>query len=60
MELLAELSRDQTRAILAVTHDNRTLRYADRIIHIEDGRIVADEHPKSGRRQGAGKSKERA
>lgn len=43
MELLAEVSQDPTRAVLAVTHDHRTLSYADRIIRIEDGRIVADE-----------------
>ena len=31
--------------MLAVTHDHRTLPYADRIIRIEDGRIVSDERP---------------
>lgn len=46
MELLAEVGQDPTRAVLAVTHDHRTLTYADRIIRIEDGRIVADERPK--------------
>jgi putative ABC transport system ATP-binding protein len=46
MELLAEVAKDPTRAVLAVTHDHRTLAYADRIIRIEDGRIVADERPK--------------
>jgi putative ABC transport system ATP-binding protein len=45
MELLAEVAKDPTRAVLAVTHDHRTLGYADRIIRIEDGRIVADERP---------------
>jgi putative ABC transport system ATP-binding protein len=43
MALLSELARDSSRAILAVTHDNRTLPYADRIVHIEDGRIVGEE-----------------
>lgn len=43
MALLAEVAKDKTRAVLAVTHDYRTLAYADRIIRIEDGRIVADE-----------------
>lgn len=46
MELLAEVSGDPSRAVLAVTHDHRTLGYADRIIRIEDGRIVADERQK--------------
>jgi len=43
MALLAEVAKDKTRAVLAVTHDHRTLAYADRIIRIEDGHIVADE-----------------
>lgn len=46
MALLAEAAKDPTRAVLAVTHDHRTLAYADRIISIEDGRIVSDERPK--------------
>lgn len=45
MELLAEVARDTSRAVLAVTHDHRTLGYADRIIQIEDGLIVSDERP---------------
>ena len=45
MALLAEVSKDANRAVLAVTHDHRTLGYADRIIHIEDGRICGDERP---------------
>lgn len=40
MALLKEAAKDPTRAVLAVTHDHRTLAYADRIIRIEDGRIV--------------------
>ncbi len=46
MALLAEAAKDPTRAVLAVTHDHRTLAYADRIISIEDGRIAGDERPK--------------
>ena len=45
MELLASVAKDPTRAVLAVTHDHRTLPFADRIIRIEDGLIVADERP---------------
>ncbi|CFX34822.1 ABC transporter [Candidatus Filomicrobium marinum] len=48
MALLAEVSRDTSRAVLAVTHDHRTLKYADRIIRIEDGFIVGDERPSQG------------
>jgi putative ABC transport system ATP-binding protein len=45
MSLLAEVAKDSTRAVLAVTHDHRTLSYADRIVRIEDGLIVSDERP---------------
>lgn len=43
MALLAEVAKDKSRAVLAVTHDHRTLAYADRIIKIEDGKIVVDQ-----------------
>jgi len=45
MALLSEVAKDPSRAVLAVTHDHRTLAYADRIIQIEDGRIVSNERP---------------
>jgi putative ABC transport system ATP-binding protein len=45
MALLAEIAKDKSRAVLAVTHDYRTLPYADRILRIEDGLIVDDERP---------------
>lgn len=45
MTLLAEIARDPTRAVLVVTHDPRTIPFADRIIHIEDGRILREEIP---------------
>lgn len=47
MALLAEVAKDTSRAVLAVTHDHRTLSYADRIIRIEDGLIVGDERPQT-------------
>jgi len=31
--------------VLVVTHDPRTMEFADRIIRIEDGRIVGEERP---------------
>ena len=43
MALLAEIAQDKSRAVLAVTHDPRTLPYADRIVRIEDGLIVSEE-----------------
>ena len=45
MELLAEVAQDTSRAVLAVTHDHRTLMYANRIIRIEDGLIVGEDRP---------------
>jgi putative ABC transport system ATP-binding protein len=39
MELFARLAHDQGRAVVIVTHDPRILPLADRIVHIEDGRI---------------------
>jgi len=43
MELLSDIAKDDSRAVLAVTHDPRTHAYADRIIRIEDGKIIDDE-----------------
>jgi putative ABC transport system ATP-binding protein len=51
MALLSDLARDESRAILAVTHDGRTLPYADRIINIEDGLIVGERRQKPDRGQ---------
>jgi putative ABC transport system ATP-binding protein len=45
MELLAEVAQDTSRAVLAVTHDHRTLAYADRVIRIEDGLIAGEDRP---------------
>lgn len=39
MEMLARLAREEHRAVVIVTHDDRTVKYADRIVQIEDGRI---------------------
>ena len=43
MRLLHEIAHKQNRSILVVTHDPRTLDYADRVIKIEDGLIVSEE-----------------
>jgi ABC-type transporter Mla maintaining outer membrane lipid asymmetry ATPase subunit MlaF len=48
MELPAEVAKDTGRGVLAVTHDHRTLEYADRIIRIEDGRIVGRARRRDG------------
>ena len=49
MKLLAEIARERGHAVLIVTHDPRLLPFADRVVHIEDGRIIAEE--RSGIRQ---------
>jgi putative ABC transport system ATP-binding protein len=43
MTILARIARDPTRAVLVVTHDPRILAFAQRVVHIEDGRIVGEE-----------------
>ena len=39
VDLLQELARSRGCPVLMVTHDNRVLDIADRIIHMEDGRV---------------------
>lgn len=43
VKLLQRLAHERKTTILMVTHDNRILDLADRIITMEDGRIVGDE-----------------
>jgi putative ABC transport system ATP-binding protein len=40
MELLRETAVRPDRAVIIVTHDNRIFDFADRIAHMDDGRIV--------------------
>jgi putative ABC transport system ATP-binding protein len=40
VELMQKLAKEQGCTILLVTHDNRILDIADRIIYMEDGRLV--------------------
>lgn len=40
MDLLRRLAHERNRAVVVVTHDDRTLSYADRIVHMEDGEIL--------------------
>jgi putative ABC transport system ATP-binding protein len=42
MTLLAEIAQDSSRGVLVVAHDARILRFADRVVHIEDGCIVGE------------------
>ncbi|MBW4533878.1 MAG: DevA family ABC transporter ATP-binding protein [Pleurocapsa minor HA4230-MV1] len=42
VELMQQLAREQGCTILIVTHDNRILDVADRIVELEDGKIILD------------------
>ncbi|MBC8073498.1 MAG: ABC transporter ATP-binding protein [Deltaproteobacteria bacterium] len=42
-ELLREVCRERGDSVVVVTHDNRILHLADRIVHIEDGRIASEQ-----------------
>lgn len=48
MSVLSNLAKQRGRTILAVTHDPRTVPFADRIVHIEDGKIVGEERKHNG------------
>jgi putative ABC transport system ATP-binding protein len=39
MEMLHGLAHQRGRAVAIVSHDSRVIEYADRIVHIEDGRV---------------------
>jgi putative ABC transport system ATP-binding protein len=43
MKVLAQIARNPSRGVLVVAHDPRIIPFANRIIHIEDGRIVGME-----------------
>ncbi|MHC5939461.1 DevA family ABC transporter ATP-binding protein [Nostoc sp.] len=40
VQIMQRLAKEQYCAILLVTHDNRILDIADRIVHMEDGRLL--------------------
>ena len=40
--IMQKLAREQGSTILLVTHDDRILDVADRIVHLEDGKLVSD------------------
>jgi putative ABC transport system ATP-binding protein len=47
IELLQRLAHQHSRAVVMVTHDPRVLSYGDRILRLEDGRLVREELPAS-------------
>ncbi len=42
VEIMQQLAKERGCTILLVTHDNRILDIADRIVHMEDGRLARD------------------
>jgi putative ABC transport system ATP-binding protein len=42
IELLQQAAKERGAAIIVVTHDPRLEKYADRTIHMEDGKLLAD------------------
>jgi putative ABC transport system ATP-binding protein len=44
MELLRELASTAGRAVVVVTHDPRLERFADRVVRVEDGKIMDTDH----------------
>jgi putative ABC transport system ATP-binding protein len=48
MALLSRIAKEQKRSVLAVTHDPRTHQFADRIVNIEDGKIVGEKRRPEG------------
>jgi putative ABC transport system ATP-binding protein len=45
MRLLTRLVRERGATLVVVTHDNRIFTFADRILHLEDGRITGELTP---------------
>ena len=43
MDLLRELNQNHNVTFLIATHDERVMRYAKRLIQMQDGKIIADE-----------------
>lgn len=48
MTILAGIAKDPNRAVLVVSHDPRILPFADRVVRIEDGRVVGEERKDAG------------
>jgi putative ABC transport system ATP-binding protein len=43
MELLSRLNKEQGRTVVMVTHDAKTAKYADVLLHLEKGRLIEQE-----------------
>lgn len=51
MRLLRKTAVARDRVVLVVTHDPRVFPFADRLVHMEDGRVVAEERPEGAGEQ---------
>jgi len=49
MKLLKKISEEEHRTLIVVTHDNRIYEYADRMAHMEDGKIIRIEENKGNK-----------
>ncbi len=52
MKIMVRLNKELETSFIFATHDEKIMAYLRRIIHLEDGQIVKDEHfdnPKSGK-----------
>jgi putative ABC transport system ATP-binding protein len=49
MSILAAIARDTDRCVLVVTHDSRLTPFADRVVSIEDGRLVGERRGEAGK-----------
>ncbi|RRS29837.1 MAG: ABC transporter ATP-binding protein [Epsilonproteobacteria bacterium (ex Lamellibrachia satsuma)] len=49
MKLLKKISEEEHRTLIVVTHDNRIYEYADRMAHMEDGKITRIEENKENK-----------
>ncbi len=57
MVLLAEIAKDRERGVLVVTHDPRIVPFANRIVRIEDGKIVGEERAETKANSKRGRSR---
>jgi putative ABC transport system ATP-binding protein len=53
MEMMRALAREHGRGVVVVTHDGRVTEFADRIVHMEDGRIAEADNESPGREHAA-------
>ncbi|HHT00616.1 MAG TPA: ABC transporter ATP-binding protein [Thiomicrospira sp.] len=44
MQLLKSIAEEKKTTLVVVTHDNRIFSYADRIVEMDDGRIIGTKH----------------